>query len=57
MRNLAALAGFRVERILGTSIRIPKTLRLISTDSILARSRIYVLRPSSTVVFAGRTMP
>ena len=44
MRNLAALAGFRVARTLGTSIRIPKTMRLISTDSILARSRIYVLR-------------
>jgi len=56
MRNLAALAGFRVDRILGTSVRIPKTLKLISTDSILARSRIYVLRPSAAVTFAGRTM-
>jgi hypothetical protein len=29
-------------------------MRLISTDSILARSRIYVLRPSGQVSFAGR---
>lgn len=54
IRNLAALAGFRVERILGTSVRIPRTRRLIATDSILARSRIYLLRPASEVVFAGR---
>ena len=56
MHNLAALAGFRVERRLGTSIRIPRTMRLISTDSILARSRIYVLRASDRVVFAGREL-
>jgi SAM-dependent methyltransferase len=56
MRNLAALAGFRLERTLGTSIRIPRTLRLISTDSILARSRIYVLRTTDQVVFAGREL-
>jgi cyclopropane fatty-acyl-phospholipid synthase-like methyltransferase len=56
LTNLAALAGFRVERRLGTSIRIPRTLRLVSTDSILARSRIYVLRPAERVVFAGRTL-
>jgi hypothetical protein len=56
MRNLAALAGFRHERTLGTSIRIPRTLRLISTDSILARSRIYVLRTTDQVVFAGREL-
>ncbi len=54
VENLAALAGLRVERRLGTSVRIPKTLRLIPTDSILARSRIYVLRPADEVVFAGR---
>jgi SAM-dependent methyltransferase len=54
MRNLAALAGFRVARTLGTSIRIPRTMRLISTDSILARSRIYVLRVTDKPVFAGR---
>jgi len=54
MRNLAALAGFRVARTLGTSIRIPRTMRLISTDSILARSRIYVLRVTGEPVFAGR---
>jgi SAM-dependent methyltransferase len=56
MTNLAALAGFRVERRLGTSLRVPKTGRLISTDSILARSRIYVLRPADEVVFAGRPL-
>jgi 2-polyprenyl-3-methyl-5-hydroxy-6-metoxy-1,4-benzoquinol methylase len=56
MRNLAALAGFRLERTLGTSIRIPRTIRLISTDSILARSRIYVIRAADDVVFAGRRL-
>ena len=54
MQNLAALAGLKIERRLGTSIRFPKTLRLISTNSILARSRIYVVRPSNDLVFAGR---
>jgi cyclopropane fatty-acyl-phospholipid synthase-like methyltransferase len=54
MRNVVGLAGFRLERTLGTSIRIPRTLRLISTNSILARSRIYVIRPADDVVFAGR---
>ena len=54
MRYLAALAGFRLERTLGTSVRIPRTMRLISTDSILARSRIYLLRPADRVDFAGR---
>lgn len=54
MRNVVGLAGFRLERTLGTSIRIPRTLRLISTNSILARSRIYVIRPVDDVVFAGR---
>ena len=56
MTNVTALAGFRVERRLGTSLRIPKTGRLLSTDSILARSRIYVLRPADEVVFAGRPL-
>jgi 2-polyprenyl-3-methyl-5-hydroxy-6-metoxy-1,4-benzoquinol methylase len=56
MTNLAALAGFRVERRLGTSVRIPLTMRLVPTDSILARSRIYVVRPSDGVVFAGRAL-
>jgi SAM-dependent methyltransferase len=56
MENLAALAGFRIERRLGTSIRFPKTLRLVSTDSILARSRIYLVRPSHDLVFAGRNV-
>jgi len=55
MQNLAALAGFRIEQRLGTSIRLPKTLRLISTDSILARSRMYVVRPAHNPVFAGRS--
>jgi len=56
LTNLAALAGFRVERRLGTSVRIPRTMRLVSTDSILARSRIYVLRSAERVVFAGREL-
>jgi len=56
MENLAALAGLRVDRKLGTSLRLPKTSRLIDTDSILARSRIYVLRPSAVVTFAGREL-
>ena len=54
MANLSALAGFRIERKLGTSFRVPKTSRLVPTNSILARSHIYVLRPAGTVVFAGR---
>jgi SAM-dependent methyltransferase len=56
MENLAALAGFHIQRRLGTSIRIPRTTRLIATNSILARSRVYVLRPSAAVVFAGRAL-
>ena len=56
MENLLALAGFRLERRLGTSLRLPRTLRLVSTDSILARSRIYVARPAERVVFAGRPL-
>lgn len=56
LENLAALAGLRVDRRLGTSLRIPKTSRLIPTDSILARSRLYVLRPAEKVVFAGREL-
>ena len=56
LTNVAALAGFRVERRLGTSFRIPRTTRLVATDSILSRSRIYVLRPSDRVVFAGREL-
>ena len=54
LENLAALAGFRIQRRLGTSVRLPKSTRLIATNSILARSRLYVLRPSAAVVFAGR---
>jgi SAM-dependent methyltransferase len=57
MENLAGLTGFRIERRLGTSLRIPKTSRLFSTNSILARSRMYVLRPSDELVFAGRPSP
>jgi 2-polyprenyl-3-methyl-5-hydroxy-6-metoxy-1,4-benzoquinol methylase len=56
MENLLALVGLRIERRLGTSFRIPKTLRLISTDSVLARSRIYVARPTERAVFAGREL-
>lgn len=54
MENLLALAGLRLERRLGTSVRVPKTLRLIQTNSIMARSRIYLARPAERVVFAGR---
>lgn len=54
MQNLAALAGFRIDRRLGTSFGIPNTRYLIPTNSILARSRLYVLRPSTIVAFAGR---
>ena len=54
--NLLALAGLRLERRLGTSVRIPKTLRLLSTDSILARSRIYIARPAEQLAFAGREL-
>lgn len=56
MENLAALSGFGIERRLGTSIRIPRTARLIPTNSILARSRIYVLRPGEECLFAGRAL-
>jgi len=56
MENLLGLAGMRLERRLGTSLRLPKTLRLIPTDSILARSRIYVARPSAHARFAGREL-
>lgn len=57
MENVLALAGLRLERRLGTSVRMPKSLRLLSTDTILARSRIYVARPAERVVFAGRELP
>ena len=56
MENLLALASLRLERRLGTSVRIPKTLRLLSTDSILARSRIYIARPAEQLAFAGREL-
>jgi hypothetical protein len=56
MQNLAGLSGFMIDRRLGTSLRIPKTPWLIPTNSILARSRIYVLRPSDKTVLAGRTL-
>lgn len=56
MQNLAGLSGFMIDRRLGTSLRIPKTPWLIPTNSILARSRIYVLRPSDQTVLAGRTL-
>jgi len=56
MVNLLALAGLRLERRLGTSIQIPKTARLLSTNSILARSRIYLARRAERVAFAGREL-
>lgn len=56
LTNVAALAGFRVARRLGTSLRLPKLNRPFATNSILARSRIYVLRPADTVIFAGREL-
>lgn len=54
MTNIAALAGLRVRRRLGTSLRLPWTARPLPTNSILARSRLYVLAPAEEVVFAGR---
>jgi 2-polyprenyl-3-methyl-5-hydroxy-6-metoxy-1,4-benzoquinol methylase len=54
--NLLALAGLRLERRLGSSVQIPKTARLLSTNSILARSRIYLARRAERVTFAGREL-
>jgi 2-polyprenyl-3-methyl-5-hydroxy-6-metoxy-1,4-benzoquinol methylase len=56
MVNLLALAGLRLERRLGSSVQIPKTARLLSTNSILARSRIYLARRAERVTFAGREL-
>jgi SAM-dependent methyltransferase len=56
LRNLVALAGFRLDRVLGTSVRLPKTIRLVSTNSVFARSRIYVIRPDPQAAFAGRML-
>jgi len=56
MLNLSALTRFEIDRRAGTSIRIPKTSKLIPTNSILACSRIYVFRPTDDVVFAGRRL-
>jgi 2-polyprenyl-3-methyl-5-hydroxy-6-metoxy-1,4-benzoquinol methylase len=56
MRNVLALSGFELERRLGTSLRLPKTSRVLSTDSVGARSRIFVARPSEDPVFAGRRL-
>jgi 2-polyprenyl-3-methyl-5-hydroxy-6-metoxy-1,4-benzoquinol methylase len=56
IQNLLALAGFRLDGRYGTSLRLPKTVRLISTDSIFARSRIYVATRSDRVIFAGREL-
>ena len=44
------------EKRMGTSLRVPKTSRLLSTNSILARSRIYVVRPAERVLFAGHEL-
>jgi SAM-dependent methyltransferase len=56
MRNLLALAGMRLERRLGTSVRVPRTGWIVPTNSILARSRIFVARPAERVQFAGREL-
>lgn len=56
MTNLLALAGLRLIARHGTFFRIPKTNRLIPTDSILARSRIFVAVRSDSVRFAGREL-
>lgn len=52
MANIAALAGFSLDGRWGTSIRIAN--RQIPNNSLFARSRIYRLRKSKTVVFAGK---
>jgi SAM-dependent methyltransferase len=55
MLNLLALAGLRLERRLGTFVRLPKTMFLIPTNSFFARSRIYVVRVADEEPgFAGR---
>lgn len=55
MLNLLALADLRLERRLGTFIRLPKTTRLIPSNSLIARSRIFVVRPAAGERgFAGR---
>ena len=56
MVNALALAGLRLERRLGTHLRLPRTVRLFPTDSILARSWIYVARPEDACLFAGRAI-
>jgi SAM-dependent methyltransferase len=56
MVNALALAGLKLERRLGTHLRLPRTLRLLPTDSILARSWIYVARPEDACPFAGRAI-
>jgi SAM-dependent methyltransferase len=56
MLNLLALSGLCLERRLGTFVRLPKTIFLIPTNSLFARSRIYVVRPAAEETgFAGRT--
>ena len=57
IENLLGLSGFALDRRLGTSVRLPKTMRLLATDSILARSRLYVARPTADPVVAGRPLP
>jgi 2-polyprenyl-3-methyl-5-hydroxy-6-metoxy-1,4-benzoquinol methylase len=54
MLNILALAGLRVEKRLGTYVRLPKTGWLVPTDSIFSRSRIYVVCPTKITSFAGR---
>jgi SAM-dependent methyltransferase len=56
MVNALGLAGLRLERRLGTHVRLPRTIRLLPTDSILARSWIYVVRAEDDCSFAGRAI-
>ena len=46
----------QLERRMGTHVRLPRTVRLLPTDSILARSWIYVARPEDACLFAGRAI-
>ena len=56
MRNLLGLSIFRLERCLGTSVRLPRTAHLIPTNSILARSRLYLARPTGHPTISGRSL-
>jgi SAM-dependent methyltransferase len=56
MVNVLALAGLRVERRRGTFVRLPRTVRLISTNGMTARSRLYLVRRDDRAHFAGRAL-